>query len=36
MHHNANSRESWIESHLIDTGMRKMFRCTRCQKVWIV
>ena len=42
-HHNAmggwvtnqdQGATSWIEATLIETGMRKMFLCTRCGKVW--
>ena len=31
---NSWSAISWIAERLIDTGMRKMFWCTHCQKTW--
>lgn len=27
--------ESWIRSHLIDLGRRKIWWCSHCEKVWI-
>jgi hypothetical protein len=35
-HHDHRTGESWIKSHLVDLGRRKLFRCTSCAKVWIV
>lgn len=34
-HHEHYTNESWIESQLIDVGMRKRFECRKCHKVWI-
>lgn len=33
-HHAPSTGFSWIESRLIDTGMRKMFWCTQCGQTW--
>lgn len=33
-HHHHRTAESWIESTLIETGMRKMFWCTGCDRHW--
>ena len=33
-HHEYLTGFSWIKWKLIDTGMRKMFWCTRCQQTW--
>lgn len=35
-HHDPYTGTSWLESRLIDVGMRKMFWCTACDKTWIV
>jgi hypothetical protein len=35
-HHSFASGTSYIKSQLIDTGMRKMFWCTKCQKTWFI
>lgn len=29
-HHNVRTGESWVKSQLIDTGMRKIWWCDRC------
>jgi len=34
-HHDHRSGQSWITGQLIDTGMRKLWRCTRCERIWI-
>ena len=43
MHHdlggnpaNTEPATSWIIQELIDMGRRKLFRCCKCEKVWIV
>jgi len=35
-HHDRRNSESWIAEQLIDVGMRKMFWCTECGRMWIV
>ena len=35
-HHDPVAKVSFIRSQLIDSGMRKMFWCTRCQQTWFV
>jgi hypothetical protein len=34
----ANTRpaHSFIHQELIDTGMRKLYSCSKCGKVWII
>jgi len=34
MHHDWAAGDSWIKSHLINTGMGKLFWCTRCNRIW--
>ena len=31
---NNKPATSWLRSQLVDTGMRKMFWCTRCGRTW--
>lgn len=35
-HHDRHTGTSWIQSQLIDLGMRKLYHCTECGKVWIL
>jgi len=35
-HHDWRTGRSWIADELIDMGMRKMFTCWHCDKVWFV
>lgn len=35
-HHNPRTGESWINSHLINTGTGKMFWCRQCDQTWVV
>lgn len=33
-HHDQATGTSWITGQLIDTGMRKMWRCRECGRTW--
>lgn len=33
-HHNPRTGETFIDSALIDTGMRKMWWCKACDQCW--
>ena len=36
-HHNSDNGESYIgRGKLIDLGRRKLFRCSRCEQVWMI
>jgi hypothetical protein len=33
-HHDRRTGTSWVDERLIETGMRKMFYCRTCRKIW--
>lgn len=35
-HHDRTHGHSWIDSHLINAGMGKMFWCRNCDRTWFV
>jgi hypothetical protein len=35
-HHDHTTGESWLTSFLIQNGMGKLFRCTRCFRAWTI
>lgn len=34
-HHDRRTGETWIQDRMVDLGRDKVFRCSRCNEIWL-